>query len=78
MERVMTPTVETVEADALLLTAAERAYLVERLIASLDADPEVAAAWAAEVERRYAEIESGAVALLPGPETLAELKAEFA
>ncbi|HZO30927.1 MAG TPA: addiction module protein [Chloroflexota bacterium] len=74
----MTPTVETVEAEALQLTPAERALLVERLIASLDADPEVEAAWAAEVERRHAEIESGAVTLLPGPETLAQLKSEFA
>ena len=74
----MTPTVETVEADALQLTPAERALLVERLIASLDADPEIEAAWTAEVERRHAEIESGAVTLLPGPETLAQLKSEFA
>ena len=74
----MTPTVETVEADALQLTPAERALLVERLIASLDADPEIEAAWAAEVERRQAEIESGAVTLLLGPETLAQLKSEFA
>ena len=70
-------TVETLEAAALHLTPAERARLVERLIATLDADPEVEEAWAAEVERRQAEIESGAVSLLPGPETLAKLKAEF-
>jgi hypothetical protein len=31
-----------------------------------------------EVERRHAEIKSGAVTPLPGPETLAELEAEFA
>lgn len=72
-----TETVETLEAAALHLTPAERARLVERLIATLDADPEVEEAWAAEVERRQAEIESGAVPLLPGPETLAKLKAEF-
>ena len=51
--------------------------LLERLIASLDADPDVGEAWAAEVERRHAEVESGVVTLLPGPETLAELSAEF-
>lgn len=67
----------TLEAEALLLTAAERALLVERLIASLDADPEVEDAWAAEVERRNAEIESGTVSLLPGPESLAKLRSEF-
>jgi putative addiction module component (TIGR02574 family) len=70
-------TVETLEAAALHLPPAERARLVERLIATLDVDPEVEEAWAAEVERRQAEIESGAVSLRPGPETLAKLKAEF-
>lgn len=50
-------TVETLEAAALQLTPADRARLVERLIATLDADPEVEEAWAAEVERRQAEIE---------------------
>jgi putative addiction module component (TIGR02574 family) len=73
----MSSTVEALEAEALQLSAAERARLVERLIASLDIDPDVEEAWAAEVERRNAEIESGAVALISGPEALAKLKAEF-
>jgi putative addiction module component (TIGR02574 family) len=70
-------TVETLEAAALQLTAADRARLVDRLIGTLDADPEVEEAWAADVERRQTEIENGAVSLLPGPETLAKLKADF-
>ena len=45
-------TVETLEAAALQLTPADRARLVDRLIATLDADPEVEEAWAAEVERQ--------------------------
>ncbi len=73
----MTVTLETIEAEALQLPAADRARLVERLISSLDIDPAVEDAWAAEVERRNAQIESGEVSLLPGPETLAELKAQF-
>ena len=73
----MSSTVEALEAEALQLSAAERARLVERLIATLDTDPEVEEAWAAEVERRNAEIESGAVSLIPGSEALASLKAEF-
>ncbi|MGH8646591.1 MAG: addiction module protein [Gammaproteobacteria bacterium] len=77
LEEVMTVTVETIEAEALQLTAADRARLVERLISSLDIDPAVEDAWAAEVERRNAQMESGEVSLLPGPETLAELKAQF-
>ena len=70
-------TVETLEAAALQLTLADRARLVDGLIATLDADPQVEEAWAAEVERRQTEIENGTVSLLPGPETLTKLKAEF-
>ena len=73
----MASNIEVVEAEALQLLAADRARLVERLIASLDMDPEVEEAWAAEVERRNAEVESGAVSLIPGPDALAELKAQF-
>jgi putative addiction module component (TIGR02574 family) len=58
-------------------THADRARLVDRLIATLDADPEVDEAWAAELERRQSEIENGTITLLSGPESLAELKAEF-
>ena len=77
MEISMSSNVEVLEAEVLKLPAAERARLVDRLIASLDADPEIEEAWAAEVERRQADLESGAARLVPGPETLAKLKAEF-
>ena len=70
-------TVKTLEAAALQLTSANRARLVDRLIATLDADPEVEEAWAAEVERGQTEMETGTVTLLSGPEILAKLKAEF-
>jgi len=73
----MSAKIEILEAEALQLTPGDRARLVERLISSLDIDPAVEDAWAAEVERRNAEIESGIVALLGGTETLAKLKAEF-
>ncbi|MBI4984144.1 MAG: addiction module protein [Rhodocyclales bacterium] len=73
----MSLTVEVLEAEALSLSIADRSRLVEKLIVSLDTEPGVESAWAEEVERRHAEIESGAVALLPGAETLARLKAEF-
>ena len=59
------------------VTRGRWARLVERLIASLDTDPEIEEAWAAEVERRQDQLESGATKLRPGPETLAKLRAEF-
>jgi putative addiction module component (TIGR02574 family) len=71
----MSLTIESVEAEALQLPATDRARLVERLIASLDADPEVEEAWAAEVERRHAEMENNVVTLLPGAAALAKLRA---
>ena len=58
--------VETLEAAALQLARADRARLVEKLIATLDADPEIEEAWATEVERRQAEVENGTVSLLWG------------
>jgi putative addiction module component (TIGR02574 family) len=47
--------------EALALSADERAELAAALIASLDgpADPDAEAAWAAEIERRGAEIDAG-------------------
>lgn len=73
----MSQTVEALQAQALNLPAIERARLIEKLIASLDTDPDVETAWAAEVERRHAELVSGAALPLPGTKTLARLKAEF-
>jgi len=72
-----TETLETLEAAALQLTLADRVRLVDRLLATLDTDPAVEEAWAVEVERRQVEIENGTVSLLPGPETLTKLEAEF-
>lgn len=69
--------VEILEAEVLQLPPADRAHLVERLIASLDTDPAVEEAWAVEVERRLIEIESGKVSLVSGSEVLTKLKAEF-
>ena len=59
------------------MSTTERARLIERLIASMETDPTVEDAWAAEVERRNAEIESGAVSLIPGPEALVRLKGKL-
>lgn len=66
---------ETVESEALKLNATERAKLAEHLIASLDEDNEIEEAWAAEVERRIAEVEAGAVQLIPAAEAIASARA---
>lgn len=66
---------EKLEAEALKLTPGERAALAQRLLASLEEDAEIEEAWAIEVERRIAEVESGAVQLIPIEEALARVRA---
>ena len=61
----MSSAVDILESEMLSLPAAARARLVEKLIFSLDADPDVEAAWAAESERRHTEIAAGTTTLLP-------------
>ena len=65
----MTISFELVEEQALKLTSSERAKLAELLFASLDEDggevDGVEAAWAKEVEKRMALLESGEVAGIP-------------
>jgi len=66
---------EILEAEALKLTPGERAALAQRLLASLDEDAEIEEAWAVEVERRIAEVESGALQVIPIAEALARVRA---
>lgn len=56
--------------EAVELTEEERASLAGLLIESLegDADPDVEAAWAAEIQRRVAEVESGTAKTIPWDE----------
>jgi hypothetical protein len=73
----MRTALEVLEAEVLKLAPADRSHLLERLIASLDADPEIEAAWEREADRREAELESGVVAEVPGPEAIARLRARL-
>jgi Putative addiction module component len=68
---------DAVEAGVLNLPGIERPHLLDRLVASLEADPEVQKAWALEAERRDAKIEKGKVKLVSGEEILARLLASL-
>jgi len=68
---------EILEAEVLQLAPADRSHLLERLIASLDADPEVEEAWEREADQREAELESGSIAAVPGEEAIARLRAKL-
>jgi putative addiction module component (TIGR02574 family) len=73
-ERSVRLKLEVLEAEALKLTAEERARLADRLIASLSQDAETEEAWAAEVERRIAEIEAGRAKVVPAAEAVARAR----
>ena len=70
----MSSQVEVLEAEAMKLTAEERARLADRLIASLSEDAQIEEAWAVEVERRIAEIEAGPAAVVPAAQAIARAR----
>ncbi len=73
----MSTSLEFLEAEVLRLVPADRSHLFERLIASLDLDPEVEEAWEREADRRETELDSGLIAEVPGQEAIARLRAKL-
>lgn len=73
----MNTNLEILEAEVLQLAPVERSHLLERLIASLDSDPEVEAAWEREADRREAELASALVAKVSGTNAIARLRARL-
>lgn len=73
----MTAELDLIEAEVFKLSPADRTHLLERLVASLDSDPEVEAAWEAEAERREAALAAGEVTEVSGPDVLARLRASL-
>jgi putative addiction module component (TIGR02574 family) len=74
----MSESSQAIESAALALPPEERARLAERLLASLEADPEVGAAWAAEVRRRIKAWEAGEIAEIPWDEARRQIQAQLA
>ena len=68
---VTVPTLSDIAAAALELPPAERAQLAQRLMASIERDPEVEAAWDEEIRRRLAELEGGSARGIPAAEVFA-------
>jgi putative addiction module component (TIGR02574 family) len=73
----MAATVEMLEAEVLKLGPADRSRLVERLLASLDEDQDIEAAWDAVADAREDELRSGAAVAVPFSEAVARLEARF-
>jgi putative addiction module component (TIGR02574 family) len=70
-------TTEQIERELMKLPSADRARLAERLIASLDEDAEIEAAWLAEVRRRDEELRSGAAESIPLEDALTTIRTTF-
>ena len=68
---------EILEAEVLNLPPTERSRLLDKLLASLDPDPEWEEAWAREADHREAEIEAGRSRWIPGEEVVARLRAQL-
>jgi len=69
--------IEALEAELLRLPSVERARLLDRVVASLDADTARDEAWDRLAAERDSEIESGASTPLSGQQAIAKLRAEL-
>ena len=73
----MTITLETLQAEVMRLPPADRARLLDRLIASLDVDVSAEAAWDAVADEREQELAVGSVATVPLEAVITKLEARF-
>lgn len=73
----MPTSLEALQAEASRLSPADRSRLLEHLIASLDFDDELEAAWEAVADEREAELESGKVRPVAFEDAIARLEARF-
>ena len=73
----MSTPVHELEAEVLSLAAPDRARILERLIESFDHESKVAEAWLDEALRREEEVLSGKVAMIPGREAVARIRAQL-
>ena len=69
---------EALDLEVLSLTSAERSRLLDRVIASLDADKARDKAWDDLAAKRDAEIERGDSTPVNGPEAVARLRLDLA
>ena len=73
----MQVTFETLQAEVLRLSPADRARLLDRLIASLDVDPDADAEWGDVADRREQELQTGVVKAVALEMVIARLEARF-
>jgi hypothetical protein len=71
-------TLDTLEAEILKLSMADRARLLDTLLESIDPSEEVEREWERIADERDAELDSGKVEAVDGPTVLARLRAKYA
>jgi len=65
---------DEVTAQALKLTAEERAELIERLVDTVLPAPSLHPAWEVEIARRVAEMDAGLVESIPAEQVFSEMR----
>ena len=73
----MSASLPELEAQVLNLGPTERAHLLDRLIDSFEPESRIRDAWMAEARRRHEEVKSGKIALVPGPDAVARIRARI-
>lgn len=73
----MTTALESLQAEVLRLPRADRAKLLDRLIASLDVDAVTEAAWDNVADAREGELDAGTATAVPLEAVVARLEARF-
>lgn len=73
----MQSTLETLQAEVLRLSPADRAKLLDRLIASIDIDSDVEAAWDELADRREQELQAGTATTVSLAIAVARLETRF-
>ena len=74
----MTTSLDSVTADALKLSAQERALLIERLVDTVLPAPPLHPSWDAEIDRRAADMDAGTTQCIPAEAVMADLRAMIA
>lgn len=73
----MSTSLEAIQAEASRLSPGDRSRLLEHLIASLEVDEEVEAAWEAVADEREADLESGKVQPVSFEDAIVRLETRF-
>ena len=73
----MSTALETLQAEVLRLSSADRARLLDHLIASLDQDAGAEAEWDQVADEREASLAAGSSSTVPLEQVIARLQARF-